>query len=96
MNMRIIMWILKLLDTGCCRYSKSIADRGVGRIISWLDTAEPVDCFNKSFDFYILQYIDLFQILLVGYSHLLVGLTLGYAFEMRHSTNLQDFKSLTS
>ena len=29
-------------------YSKSIAGRGVARLISWLGTAGPVDCFNKS------------------------------------------------
>ena len=29
-------------------YSKSIADRVVARFISWLGTAGPVDCFNKS------------------------------------------------
>ena len=42
-----------------CRalYSKSIAGRGVARLISWLSTAGPVDCFNKSvFDCYIRVY----------------------------------------
>ena len=29
-------------------YSKSIVGRGVARFISWLGTAGPVDCFNKS------------------------------------------------
>ena len=29
-------------------YSKSIAGRGVARLISWIGTAGPVDCFNKS------------------------------------------------
>ena len=29
-------------------YSKSIADRDIARLISWLGTARPVDCFNKS------------------------------------------------
>ena len=29
-------------------YSKSIAGRGVVGLISWLGTAGPVDCFNKS------------------------------------------------
>ena len=44
---QIIMWILKI--TGCkALYSKSIAGRGVARLISWLGTARPVDCFNKS------------------------------------------------
>ena len=28
-------------------YSKSIAGRGVARLISWLSTAGPVDCLNK-------------------------------------------------
>ena len=44
--------------TGCrALYSKSIAGRGVARFISWLDTAGPLDCFNKSvFDCYIRVY----------------------------------------
>ena len=29
-------------------YSKSIVGRVVARLISWLGTAGPVDCFNKS------------------------------------------------
>ena len=29
-------------------YSKSIIGRGVVRLISWLGTAGPVNCFNKS------------------------------------------------
>ena len=34
--------------TGCrVLYSESIADRGVARVISWLGTAGPVDCFNR-------------------------------------------------
>ena len=38
-------------------YSKSIAGRGVARLISWLGTAGPVDCFNKSVsDCYIRVY----------------------------------------
>ena len=38
-------------------YSKSIADRGIARLISWLGTAGPVDCFNKSVsDCYIRVY----------------------------------------
>ena len=45
------------------------------------------------YDCYIRVYQS-FSILLVGYSQLLVGLILGYAPEMKHSTNLQDFRSL--
>ena len=38
-------------------YTKSIAGRGIARLISWLGTAGPVDCFNKSvFDCYIRVY----------------------------------------
>ena len=71
-------------------YSKSIAGRGVARLISWLGTAGPVDCFNKSVpDCYIRVYR-----FLAGYSQLLVGPTLGSAPKTRYSTNLQDFKSL--
>ena len=29
-------------------YSKSITGKGIARLISWLCTAGPVDCFNKS------------------------------------------------
>ena len=37
--------------------SKSIAGRGVARLISWLGTVGPVDCFNKSVsDCYIRVY----------------------------------------
>ena len=35
--------------TGCrVLYSETIARRDVARLISWLDTAGPVDCFNIS------------------------------------------------
>ena len=35
-------------------YSENIAGRGIARLISWLGTAGPVDCFNKSVsDYYI-------------------------------------------
>ena len=73
-------------------YSESISGRGVARLISWLGTAETVECFNRVF--VILKYVDLFLFLLVGYSQLLVRPTLRYAPEMRYSTNLQDFRSL--
>ena len=43
-------------------YSKSIAGRGVARFISWLATAVPVDCFNKSVsDCYIRVYHSFWQ-----------------------------------
>ena len=43
-------------------YSKGIAGRGVARLISWLGTAGPVDCFNKSVsDFYIRVYRSFWQ-----------------------------------
>ena len=51
------MWTLKLLDTEC---SKSIAGRGVDRLISWLGTAGPVDCLIDRCLTVILEYIDLF------------------------------------
>ena len=31
-------------------YSESIAGRGIARLISWLRTAEPTDCFNRLFN----------------------------------------------
>ena len=37
-------------------YSKSIAGRGVATLISWLGTAEPVDCINRVLDCYIRVY----------------------------------------
>ena len=43
-------------------YSKSIAGRGVARLISWSGISGPVDFFNGVFE----EYIDLFQFLLVG------------------------------
>ena len=43
-------------------YGKSIAGRGVARFISWLGTAGPVDCFNKSVsDRYIRVYRSFWQ-----------------------------------
>ena len=43
-------------------YSKSIAGRGVARLISWLGTAGPVNCFNKSAsDCYIRVYRSFWQ-----------------------------------
>ena len=38
------------------QYSESIAGRSVARLISWLGTAEPVDCFNRVFNFNILIF----------------------------------------
>ena len=50
------MWTLKLLDYRTV-FSKSTVGRGVARLISWLGTAGPVDCFNKSLsDCYIRIY----------------------------------------
>ena len=41
---------------------KSIAGRDIARLLSWLGTAEPVDCFNKSVsDCYIRVYRSLWQ-----------------------------------
>ena len=43
-------------------YNKSIVGRGVTRFISWLGTALPVDCFNKSVsDCYIRVYRSFWQ-----------------------------------
>ena len=58
MTMRIIMWTLKLQITGYrVLYSESIAGRGIARLISWLDTARQIDCFNRVyFDCYIRVY----------------------------------------
>ena len=65
-------------------YSKSIAGRGIARLISWLGTAGPVDCFNKSVpDCYIRVY---------RYFKIFIGKvqprpTPCYTPKMRHSTN---------
>ena len=37
-------------------YSKSIAGRGIARLISWLGKAGPVNCINRVFDCYIRVY----------------------------------------
>ena len=43
--------------TGCkVVYSESITGRGVARLLNWLDTAGPVDWFNRLFDRYIKFY----------------------------------------
>ena len=69
-------------------YNISIAGRGVARLISWLGTAGPVDCFNKSVsDCYIRVYRSF--ILLARYSQLLVGPTPCYVLITRHSTNFK-------
>ena len=60
--------------------NKSIAGRGIARLVSWLSTAD--HCLTV-----ILDYIDVFDRV-----QLLVGPTL--APKTKHSTNLQDFKSL--
>ena len=43
-------------------FSESIAGRGIARLISWLGTAGPVDCFNRVFDCYNIRvYIQSFN-----------------------------------
>ena len=54
-------------------YSKSIAGRGIARLISWLDTAGTVDCFNKLVSD---CYIRVYRSFLAGYSQLWLGLLL--------------------
>ena len=63
-------------------YSKSIAGRGVARLISWLGTARPVDCFNKSVSDCYIRVNRFLKILLTANSQLLVGSTLGYTPKM--------------
>ena len=57
-------------------YSKSIAGRGIARLIRWLGT---VDCFNKSVSDCYIKVYQSFKIFIGRYSQLLVGPTLGYA-----------------
>ena len=73
------------------KLTSSIMDiQGIARLINWLGTVGPltalIDCLTV-----ILEYIDLFQFLLVGHSQLLVGpgpyqaRALGYAsVDIRH------------
>ena len=64
-------------------YSKSIADRGVAGLISWLGTARPVDCFNKSVsDCYIRVYRSFWQ----GTANFWLGLLL--ATTLKRGTQL--------
>ena len=78
-------------------YSKSIAGRGIARLISWLGTAGPIASalINQVPGCYIRVYRS-FKIFTgrVRYSQLSVGPTLGHAPEMMLSTNIQDFRSL--
>ena len=76
-------------------YSKSIAGRGIARLISWLSTAGPVDCFNKSVsDCYIRVYRSFLNIYWQGTAKFWLGLLLATPLKRRHSTNLHDFRSL--
>ena len=63
-------------------YSKSIAGRGIARLISWLAQQGQFTALINQCLTVILEYIDLFKYLLAGYSQLLVGPTLGYAPKM--------------
>ena len=54
MTMRIIMWLMKLLDTEHC--TVKVLQQGIARLMSWLGTAGPVDCFNRVFDCYVRVY----------------------------------------
>ena len=71
-------------------YSKSIAGRGIARLISWLGTAGPVDCFTKLVcDCYIRAYRSFWQ----GTA----DFSWVYSWlrpKTRYSANLQDFRSL--
>ena len=69
---RVLYSKLLLLFIYRVLFSESIAGRGVARLISWLGTAEPVDCFNRVFDCYNISVYPIFQFLLVGYRQLLV------------------------
>ena len=78
--------------TGCeAQNSESIAGRGIARLISWLDTAGQLTTLIE-YLIVILEYIDLFG----SYSQHLVGPGhyQDYLWLHRHSTNLQDFRSL--
>ena len=56
---RVLYSKLLLLFIYRVLFSESIAGRGVARLISWLGTAGPVDCFNRVFYCYnILKCIS--------------------------------------
>ena len=64
-------------------YSKRIGGRGVAGLISWLGTAGPVDCFNKSVsDCYIRVYRSFWQ----GTANFWLGLLL--AMPLKQGTQL--------
>ena len=59
---RVLYSQLLLLFIYRVLFSESIAGRGVARLISWLGTAELVDCFNRVFDCYNIRlYIQSFN-----------------------------------
>ena len=68
-------------------YSKSIAGRGVAGLISWLGTAGPVDCFNKSLsDCYIRVYQSFWQ----GTTNFWLGLPLATPLKRGNQLILHD------
>ena len=77
-------------------YSKSIAERGIARLISWLGTAGPVDCFNKSVSDCYIRVYQSFKIFIgrVQPTFGWAGLLLATPLKRRHSTNLHDFRNL--
>ena len=72
-------------------YNKSIIGSGIARLISWLGTVEPLYCINRVFECYIRVNRSFSIFICRVTAKLLLGPTLGYAPETRHSTNLQDF-----
>ena len=66
-------------------YSKSIAGKGKAKLISWLGTAGPVNCFNKSLsDCYIRAY-RFFNFYWQVTANFWLGLLLATPLKWRHS-----------
>ena len=67
-------------------YSKSIAGRGVARLISWLGTAGPVYCFNKSVSDCYIRVYRFFNFYWQGTANFWLGLLL--AMPLKQGTQL--------
>ena len=75
-------------------YSKSIAGRGIARLISWGWAQQgQLTVINQCLTV-LLEYIDLLNIYWQGTANFWLGLLLAMPLKWRHSTNLHDFRSL--
>ena len=76
-------------------YSKSIAGRVIARLISWLGTAGPVDCFKKSLpDCSIRVYRSFWQVTANFWLGLLLDTSLKQVYLHDHVHQLEYTKQL--